>query len=78
MGIEDGEEVQAKGLCNIFNKIITENFSNLKRFAHSCTGSLQDSKQMSKIEPLHDILSLKQEAQKTKTIEGCKREKNNI
>jgi hypothetical protein len=23
MGIEEGEEVQAKGMCNIFNKIIT-------------------------------------------------------
>jgi chromosome segregation ATPase len=23
MGIEEGEEVQAKGICNIFNKIIT-------------------------------------------------------
>jgi hypothetical protein len=31
MGIEEGEEVQAEGLCNIFNKIITENFPNLKR-----------------------------------------------
>jgi chromosome segregation ATPase len=30
MGIEEGEEVQAKGICNIFNKIITENFSNLE------------------------------------------------
>jgi hypothetical protein len=29
MGIEEGEEVQAKGMCNIFNKIITENFPNL-------------------------------------------------
>jgi hypothetical protein len=29
MGIE-GEEVQAKGICNVFNKIITENFSNLE------------------------------------------------
>jgi hypothetical protein len=29
-GIEEGEEVQAKGICNIFNKIITENFPNLK------------------------------------------------
>jgi hypothetical protein len=28
MGIEEGEEVQAKGICNIFNKIITENFPN--------------------------------------------------
>jgi hypothetical protein len=31
MGIEEGEEVQAKGMCNIFNKIITENFPNLKK-----------------------------------------------
>jgi hypothetical protein len=28
MGIEEGEEVQAKGMRNIFNKIITENFPN--------------------------------------------------
>jgi archaeosine-15-forming tRNA-guanine transglycosylase len=26
MGNEEGEEVQAKGIHNIFNKIITENF----------------------------------------------------
>jgi archaeosine-15-forming tRNA-guanine transglycosylase len=25
MGNEEGEEVQAKGMCNIFNKIVTEN-----------------------------------------------------
>jgi hypothetical protein len=31
MGIEDGEEVQAKGIYNILNKIITENFPNLKK-----------------------------------------------
>jgi hypothetical protein len=30
MGIEEGEEVQLKGMCNIFNKIITENFPNLE------------------------------------------------
>jgi hypothetical protein len=30
MGIEE-EEVQAKGRCNISNKIITENFPNLKK-----------------------------------------------
>jgi hypothetical protein len=28
MGIQEGKEVQAKGMCNIFNKIITENFPN--------------------------------------------------
>jgi hypothetical protein len=31
MGIEEGEEVQAKGMHNIFNKIIIENFPNLEK-----------------------------------------------
>jgi hypothetical protein len=31
MGIEEGEKVQAKGMCNIFNKILTENFLNLEK-----------------------------------------------
>jgi hypothetical protein len=31
MGIEEGEEVQAKGMHNIFNKIITEYFPNLEK-----------------------------------------------
>jgi ribosomal protein L39E len=29
MDIEEGKEMQAKGISNIFNKIITENFPNL-------------------------------------------------
>jgi microcompartment protein CcmL/EutN len=31
MGIEEGEEVQAKGMHNISNKIIAENFPNLEK-----------------------------------------------
>jgi hypothetical protein len=31
MGIEEGKEVQAKGICNIFNNIITEKFPNLEK-----------------------------------------------
>jgi archaeosine-15-forming tRNA-guanine transglycosylase len=31
IGIEEGEEVQAKGIQNIFHKIITENFPNLEK-----------------------------------------------
>jgi hypothetical protein len=31
MDIEEGEEVQTKGIHNIFNKIITENFPNLEK-----------------------------------------------
>jgi hypothetical protein len=30
MGIEEGEKMEAKGICNIFNKI-TENFPNLEK-----------------------------------------------
>jgi hypothetical protein len=31
MGIEEGEEVQAKGICKIFNQTLTENFPNLEK-----------------------------------------------
>jgi hypothetical protein len=31
MGIEKGEEVQTKGVHNIFNKMNRENFPNLKK-----------------------------------------------
>jgi hypothetical protein len=44
MGIEEGEEVQAEGMCNIFNKIITENSLNRDKCTHSGTGHLQNTK----------------------------------
>jgi hypothetical protein len=44
MGIEE-EEVQVKGIRNIFNKIIAKTFPNLERVAHLVIGSLQDTKQ---------------------------------
>jgi archaeosine-15-forming tRNA-guanine transglycosylase len=31
MGIEEEEEVQEKGICNIFYKIITQSFPNLEK-----------------------------------------------
>jgi chromosome segregation ATPase len=31
MTIEEGEDMQTKGIYNIFNKIITENFQNLEK-----------------------------------------------
>jgi hypothetical protein len=31
MGIEEGAEVQTKGICNVINKKITENFPNLEK-----------------------------------------------
>jgi hypothetical protein len=65
MGIEEGEEVQAKGMCNIFNKIITENFPNLEKTKpiHVQKASRTPNR-LDQIELLHDILSLKQQAQR--------------
>jgi hypothetical protein len=31
LGIKEGEEVQTKGIDNLFNKIIAENFPNLEK-----------------------------------------------
>jgi hypothetical protein len=65
MGIEEGEEVQAKGIRNIFNKIITDNFPNLEK-----TMPIRYRKPpghqtyLTKTELLHDILSIKQQAQR--------------
>jgi hypothetical protein len=47
MDVEEGEEIQTKGNDNLFNRIITENFPNLKKESHTGTyrkGSLQNTK----------------------------------
>jgi hypothetical protein len=45
MGIEEGAEVQAKRIHNIFNKIVTEHFPNLeKTMPHPGTGNLHNTK----------------------------------
>jgi hypothetical protein len=64
MGIEEGEEGQTKGMHNIFNKMIAENFPNLENNAHIGTGSLRTD--LTKIELPHDILLLRQQVQKPK------------
>jgi hypothetical protein len=57
MGIEEGEQAQAKGIHNIFNKIITENFPICPFREKKPPGHQTD---LTKIELHHDILSLKQ------------------
>jgi hypothetical protein len=66
MGIEEGEELQAKVIHNTFNKIITEHSPNLEKilpFKYRKPPGPQ--KDLTLIEPHHNILSLKQQAQKT-------------
>jgi hypothetical protein len=45
MSIEEREEVEAKGIHNIFNKIITKFPKSRENSAPSGSGSLQDTKQ---------------------------------
>jgi archaeosine-15-forming tRNA-guanine transglycosylase len=67
MGIEEREEVQAKGICNIFNKIITEKFPNLENIMSILVQEASKTQtDLTKIELSHDRLSLKQQAQRIK------------
>jgi chromosome segregation ATPase len=65
MNSEEGKEVQAKGIHNIVNKIITENIPNLEKVMTiqvqeaSRTPSRLDQNRLP-----HDTLSLKQQAQR--------------
>jgi hypothetical protein len=63
--IEEGEEVQPKGICNIVNKIITEKFPNLeKTMPIQVQEASKHQAHLTKIEPPQKISSLKQLAQK--------------
>jgi hypothetical protein len=58
MGIEEGEELQAKGICNISNKIITENFPSLdKVLPIQILEASMTPNRLDQTEPLHSILS---------------------
>jgi hypothetical protein len=65
MGIEEGEEVQEKGMYSIFNKIITGNFPNLEKSMPiqvqeaSRTPNKPDQNKLP-----HGVLSLKQQVQR--------------
>jgi hypothetical protein len=73
MGIKEGEEVEAKEIHHIFNKLVIENFPNLEKVmpiqVHEAS---RTPNRLDKIELHHNILSLKQQAQRI-----CKREKTN-
>jgi hypothetical protein len=65
MGIEEGEEVQAKGIHNICNKIITENFPTLEKLCPlRYRKPSEHQTDLTKIELPHIIVSLKQKTQR--------------
>jgi hypothetical protein len=66
VGNEEGTEVQAKGIHNIFNKIITENSPILRKICPLRYSKIPEHQtDLTKIEPLHTLLSLKQLSQRT-------------
>jgi hypothetical protein len=57
--------VQAKGMCNIFNKIITENVPNLeKTMPIQVQEDSRTPNNLTKIELPQNMLSLKQQVQR--------------
>jgi hypothetical protein len=80
MGTEEGEEVQAKEMCNIFNKIITENFPNVEK---SMPIQVQEAARtpnrpdQNRTTPRHIIIEKNKYRDSRKNTGGCKREKIN-
>jgi hypothetical protein len=79
MSIEK-EEVKAKGICNIFNKIIAENFPNLKKqipiqVQEACRTPNRDDQ--NKASPWHIIIKITSTENKERMLKAV-REKNQI
>jgi hypothetical protein len=67
LGIEEGEEVQPKGIHNIVNKIITENFPNIeKAMPTQVQEASRKPNRHDQNRTTHNILSLKQQAKRKK------------
>jgi hypothetical protein len=63
MGTEEGEKVQIKGIHNIFNKIITENFPNLtKVLPIQVQEASRTPNRLDQNRTSHSLISLKQQA----------------
>jgi hypothetical protein len=78
--IEQGEEVQAKGIHNIFNKIITENFPNLKKVLPvqvQAASRTPNRLEQNRTSPQHIIIKTTSTENREKILKDV-REKNQI
>jgi hypothetical protein len=81
MDIEEGEEVQAKGIHNIFNKIITENSPNLEKVLPiqvqvvSRTSNRLDQNQTSL---QHIIIKTTSTENRERMLKAMREKKNNV
>jgi precorrin-2 methylase len=78
MGTAEGEEVQAKCICTIVNKIIAENFANLEKVTHiqvqeaSRTPNRLDQ---NKTTPQHIIIQTKSTENKERILKAVREKK---
>jgi hypothetical protein len=81
MGIEEGEEVQAKEMCNIFNKIITEKFPNLEKakpIQRQKACRTPNRPDQNRTTPWHIIIKTTRTENREKILKVVREKKNNI
>jgi hypothetical protein len=78
MGIEEGQEVQAIGICNVFNKITTENPQiSRKTFGPFSYRKLSKSNRFdqNKISPWHIIIKTTSTEKREKRLKDVRQKK---
>jgi hypothetical protein len=81
MGIEEGEEVQVKEICNIFNKILTENFPNLEKdltIQVQVTARTPNRSDLNKSSPQHIIIKTTSTENRERTLKAIREKKQII
>jgi hypothetical protein len=78
MGIKEEEEVQAKEIHNLFNKIIAENFPNLKKelAMHVQEASRTPNRlDQNRISPLHIIIQTTSKENRDRILKAVRQKK---
>jgi hypothetical protein len=81
MSIEEGEEVQAKGIYNILNKVMTENFPNREKVLpiHVQEASRTPNRlDQNKNSPWHIIIKTTSTKNRERILKSVREKTNNI
>jgi hypothetical protein len=80
MSIKEGEEVQAKLICNILNKIIAEKFPNLKKQLYiqvHDTTRISDRTGQNRTSPWHVIVKTTSTENRERILKAVREKKSN-
>jgi hypothetical protein len=78
MGIEEREDMETKGILNIFNKIITENFPNLEKtmpIQVQEASSTPNRLDQSRTTPQHIIIKITSTEYRERTLKAVRERK---